>query len=410
MTRADQPPAEADRELLLAALARVLKELGWQRFARAPIVLPTDAFFPDAFAPDPSGVATLAGRLAAHAGLDDLSIEVVVPRSMSLEDLAMMDARSSAPELEEAPPATIWLAELQGEIARVAVEPDLLAVRSRAGMVAETARAIAAAELALAGLIEVRRAVEAREVDVAAVALGLGVIVTNAALRLRRHTESAGLAVRSRDEIDVVTALAPNELTFLLAAQHVARGDSAEDRDRIAAQLEPDQRAAFLASIALLERDALCAALDLPDPSSWPEPSEVVAAEPRVRVVVPEDARHERTPVVRIRLFRTVDHATLASIAGLFVFVVLVVVEVDAGAALAVWPVATVLGALAGRMRRADVCSRRECGARLPLGASACPGCGGTIEGECEPGKVLEAEEAIEARARSTGYRDRGQR
>src|SRR6516225_4739980 len=73
---APDEPAPDTCAALLGELARLCAVGGAERFARAPVAPDGDAF-PDPYEPTPEGIATVAQRLCAHAGIDDLAVTIV---------------------------------------------------------------------------------------------------------------------------------------------------------------------------------------------------------------------------------------------------------------------------------------------------------------------------------------------
>src|SRR6185295_3223367 len=75
LTGAPEAPDAATAAALLDQLARLVAVAGWARFVRPPVV-PGPAAFPDRWEPSAAGIATVARRLLAHAGADDLRIAI----------------------------------------------------------------------------------------------------------------------------------------------------------------------------------------------------------------------------------------------------------------------------------------------------------------------------------------------
>src|SRR5262245_17289916 len=71
-------PAPLEREWLWSALESVLAKRGESVLLEAPIVLPSDRFFPDRFTPDERGVTALAERLLDYAGLGHLNVSIEI--------------------------------------------------------------------------------------------------------------------------------------------------------------------------------------------------------------------------------------------------------------------------------------------------------------------------------------------
>lgn len=69
-------PDTLERQWLWAALRTLIDVRGEEHLLSAPILLPSDEWFPDRWTPDEYGVARLAKRLLGYAGLGHLEVGV----------------------------------------------------------------------------------------------------------------------------------------------------------------------------------------------------------------------------------------------------------------------------------------------------------------------------------------------
>jgi hypothetical protein len=355
-------PDEPSRETcaaLLGELARLCAVGGAERFARAPVAPDGDAF-PDRWEPTPEGVATIARRLCAHAGVDDLVVTIVDRRGE-----AGVTGKKVTTELE--------LVEATAKGARF----DLYSIGDDAvvGTIAHEVGAALAPRWRTPD--EPYRGVAAPEIDqdarwrgsIAAVYCGLGVPAANAAFqeyKLGIYQAHLGYAPV---EYEVVKAgqLTVDELGFLLAVQAVAqdapvpRGLGGVQTDAVAAWMD-----------ALADRGpalrALCGiagALARPAPAPLPPGGALVVAD------APPRAR---------RVFRMPG-----SRAGVGVLVGMMVGGLGAGVLGARSAVPFVIGggaligAAVGKRSRFERCS--SCVHLIPPAAPCCPHCGGEVAG-----------------------------
>jgi hypothetical protein len=203
-------------------------------------------------------------------------------------------------------------------------------------------------------------------------------------------------------------------MSFLFAAQCVARGLSASETVWLGALLEANQRACFEESRRELAVDVagLRARLGLPPVEVWPPEETFELAELREDALFePEDERavwraefarfNERRRVFRIAQTRTVGFGAIVAI-----------VLGGAGSAVAShfdWSVTAyavgramlgwLAGAWAGRRTVTYSCSEARCTSALPAETTEkCPKCGGTIGGTLDDAEDrLEAEDALDA-------------
>lgn len=272
----DHVPAPQEREWLLARLREIIAYAGRRRFLEAPIVEPTDEFFPDRWTPGPKGVTRLALRVLRHAGMERFGVDLELCTS---ETVPIFDDRGRVFSKRHLTDAAAWYSTLDGGLCHFGVDTSNL----------EHPRELAAIlchEVAHAFRDWKGLAYEAREedeplTDLTAVYLGFGILSTNLSYRYR--ASSAGGWSHARGGY-----LSPVELSFVLGVQAVARASDESGRRRIAGFLEVNQAAFFRAACDLLDDDrpAVLAALGL----------EGVAA-----VHVPARAFNRGLPVFRIR-------------------------------------------------------------------------------------------------------------
>jgi hypothetical protein len=410
-------PDEAARAELLEALAGLVERHGRATLLLPPLT-PTTSCFPDRWQPNAAGVTVLAQRLLGYAGLPRLRPEVGLWSDVSPQ----LRARSRTHALGHT--AALFLG-LDGDRARFAVEAGHL--EDPEATVAAMAHEVAHAWRAWHGEVVEDQRHEEELTDLTTVYLGFGVLTANAAYRYRSRG-GYGYMEWSQQQLGY---LGPGSLTFLLAAQAVARGAGWRERRRILADLEPNQAGAFAAGLRALrpEAEALRRRLGGPSVEERPPPRALPSVAPPVAPVAHPDfpdapgAWNAGRPVFRV------PRSRLAPLVGMPLAAVIpgVLFAVLAGSALGGAPGAQIgavvglvaspllglwLGARAAR-RVQDDCSDPDCKASLPAGVQECPVCGGVISGTIRrPEDRLEAEEALRSSRRpraSTGAeRDSG--
>ena len=73
---APERPSAEEREWLIARLADLVGEGGFERLVGAALVEVNDAWFPDRWSESAAGVQVLLRRLFWHAGLSEIEVEV----------------------------------------------------------------------------------------------------------------------------------------------------------------------------------------------------------------------------------------------------------------------------------------------------------------------------------------------
>lgn len=319
----DHVPAEEEQRWLLMHLGEVIAYAGRRRFLESPIIEPTDEFFPDRWTPGPKGVTRLAKRILGHAGMGAFGVELEL---FTDETMPVFDERGRVFSERHLGDAAAWFMSLDGGRCHFGVETgNLAAPKSLAAILCHE---VAHAFRDWKGLAYEARHEDEPLTDLTTVYLGFGILTTNLSYQFR--SSQAGGWAHTRGGY-----LSPVELSFLLAAQCVARSSDAATRRRIARHLETNQAAFFQASLAHLDADAG----DL---------RRTLGLEGAPAVHQARKAFNLGLPVHRVK----------------------------------------------GGWFRAARCSDPDCGEKLGASMTACPGCGGTILGE-----VASAEEARRSEA-----------
>jgi hypothetical protein len=368
------PPEQGE---LVATLAGLVRRGGSARLVDARVVAADLADFPDPWEPSLANVHQLLYRVAWHAYLD-LEIVVADRRWPKAPDGRMLTR--SALELAS---ATVGKATF----ALAALGNDDVAGRA--------ALAIGDAYLAIAPrdpFREAEREVSDAEVAIAAIYLGLGVLVANASMYRRIASCLRGESVVYEEYVEQTGGLSIGDATLLLAVQDLVRDDHSpalasllppqqEWLARWRAELEPhaDEVRALL---GLADADAGPALSRPPAPRSAP-----AAAEPELR-----DFNRGR------KTFRVANVSLGRAVLGMLVGsgALLLPMAVVAG------PLAILAGAAVGfaARRRYFMCSDPQCRRVMATELDTCPGCGGTIlETIRDANDRLERLEALEGAA-----------
>lgn len=391
----DAIPLESEeREWLLERSAELIAAIGWQRFVQAPLVLPNERSFPDPWTPDARGVRRLALRLLAYADLGQLDVSVEVFGS----------SRPSRHDPGGTLQVAAWFAGIDRGVCKFGCARDQL--HDAIGVVAAMAHEVAHAFRRFHRLEVDDHALEERLTDLTTIALGFGVLTTNAALRHRSSFIVAGDILGghkwSRNQLGY---LPPAAMSYTLALWWFARGNDASGRRAIGQALELNQRGWFRAALGTLARQHgdLSGALGLPASSRWPKPRDVGAIVVAERPDSPElldegdEAEDEDDDEVVFRLRRRVPWEQPAK----FKLATIVLLGGWLAAALdrqTAWGIiATMVTGFAvlGAARWHDRCSHLGCNHPLELDDEVCPGCERLIAGT-----IAEQSERIDAEHR----------
>lgn len=392
------PPDEA--EWLLDGLTRLVAARGPGPLVSHPIIEPTNQYFPDRWTGTPRGVEILARRLLGYAGIHHL--EAIVDAE------AQLDEREAGECGLEQPDLPIWFAGLaegsclfgvreealeDAELAAAALGHAVAhAFRAHHGLAADGRREGSYRERP-ARLAQVE-ALEERLTDVTTAYLGFGVIMANASERKRSQGEVRGSMATWKITTTRMGTLEPQSMSYLLAAQAMAKGLTARERKGLSQQLDTNQAAYFEAAckaIGVDEVEALRARLGVPAPEDWPAPpdlTELTRPDPEAKAAPVASKRpsaklsNRGQPVLRVVAHQGLSMAVLFALPG--------AILLEMVSSWGTWPTASsvaalgVIGYLVGRARRRDECSDGRCGGPLAQGLKECPKCGGTIEGEIE--------------------------
>jgi hypothetical protein len=390
-------PAESEREALVAALADLMADQGSEPFLAAPILEPTDRFFPDRWEPSARGVHTLARRLLRYAGLGQLRVEVSTGDYMS-EGEDVSGPFGSVQRTHHG--AAGWFAGIHDGVCVFGA--DVAQLQRPEGMAGLMAHEVAHAYRALHALVEEDRDLEERLTDLTTVYLGFGVLTVNASHRYRASGEVVGGHTLTRYSHERLGYLSPQAMSFLLGAQVVARALPGGERRRLAGLLETNQASFFRTATRLLETGDLRERLPLPiilptprSPDVGPLPPDDLPDAPEA-LVPARPAPNEGRPVFRIARTRAARGAGIGVLVMMCVGVPVALAAESAAVGLAS-PIAVVVGALVGRLRRRDVCADPTCEAEISREATICPGCGGTVRGRLRSARDrLAAAESLE--------------
>ncbi len=385
-------PSVAERSWLMSETAALIARAGLEPYVAAPLVEPTDRYFPDEWHPDEGGVARLARRVLDHAGLGEVAIDVSVSDEAIAEGIAVT--------------------ALAKDSVQLAADRDHL--DDPLALIATLARIAAATLRARAELVDAVPDQEARCIDVATVYLGFGLITTNAAYRYRASGERRGYTAITRWKHTRLGALSPEAMAYLLAVQQAARDASSKEIRAIVRQLETNQATFFEAAYTELATDVVARELALPDRATWPArrapPPETegqaakflralaapAPALPTAVAVTAPSGGNAGQPVFRALRTRAMAGGFIG-LMGSMVPVIIASVNGFGGLALAALAGVPLLGMLAGRRLRRHVCAGRGCEQTLPDDAERCASCGGRIAGTLLPGENrLEAEERLQ--------------
>lgn len=387
---------DEDRAYLRALLADFTRGDAEPFVARA-LVEPTVTWFPEAFAPTSEGLAAIASRLLAYAGLEGHDADVTVDEGAvdadamlpeTRTDLAGIEGRTvffSCTRLGRADDATYSLAH---EVARAAL------LQRRLGAGASPYRAMESTELVEPDETEAARAAA----SVFATYLGLGLLSAAGSHHYRQTGRTRGRNQITAWQHVSYGGLSPEAASFVLALQLVARGIEGERLERLLASLPDERRSEVRVEMGRLDRDEVIASLGLPPVGAWPPEQSAPVPPPR------KPARKKRKrakrpanthPVFRVRGDRRVLGGGLGTLGALvagacvhgFVFP-----EADASFSLFLCAlVGAAAGAGLGMQSGSDDCS--DCERTIPGAATHCPSCKGVVAG-----RIKSREERLGAR------------
>jgi hypothetical protein len=180
--RSRLPVTDEERVWVDEGFRRLTRMLGAHRLIDAPIILPTDEFFPDRYDKDEPGLRVMFRRVCAHMQVDSGRVDLdIIPDSSEL--MAML------PEyrLASKDPAGLHFGESRGERALIGIKQSLL--QDPLCLIATLAHELAHVILLDDG--HMSREVPDMEpmTDLATVFLGFGIFTANAARRFVQHQD-----------------------------------------------------------------------------------------------------------------------------------------------------------------------------------------------------------------------------
>jgi hypothetical protein len=238
-------PFEEEQEALLDELAQVIRQLGPEPFLINPLVEPTSRFFPDRWTADEVGAERMVSRLLRsvklnqHVEVQLFSGNKVVELDSDLHGLSSVSKRG---------PQIIAASESRDRAIIGVDERCLDDVEHLAGVLS---REVARLYLRAKGSRPDHDVLE-RWVDFVAIYLGFGVLTVNASHRLRT-SGGLHLSVMTTTRLGVLT---PQEQSFLLAAQVVARSCDNTTVRALKSLLEKNQAVSFAIAVEKLRTSA----------------------------------------------------------------------------------------------------------------------------------------------------------
>lgn len=361
-------PPTGEQAHLLDTLASLIERGGAGHFLDAPVVRADERDFPERWTATAVALERVLLRLfwMAHVDLD-----------VALDDRRIADTSGAMLRRSEVE----WIENVDG-VAHFQI--DEIGNDNVAGLLShEVGRAFTAWIAQASPYRDVESAAPSlRDGTIAAIYLGLGVVVTNASLYNRVASKTVGRLAVSETEIVQTGGLAPAASVYLLAVQAVLRtgpiaahaGLRSDFRDllqEMIAALEPHRAA--LAEHLGLDLAAARPALER-DPAP-PTVREGSRPEPDLR----QRAAGMRT--YRVRQSRSLGHAATGFGVSMLVMIVGISVlgQGLAQALLVMVGATTIAGGVIGGRRGDDRCAR--CRAVIADDAATCPGCGATVAG-----------------------------
>ena len=371
-----------ERQWLLRSLSELIAKRGSRAFLTAPLLEPTNRFFPDAWEPSARGVQVLARRLLTYAGLGELDAEVsTFSQPDEIRELNQFGGAQSWGHEG----AAAWFAGIAGRRCLFGVAVERMSEPET--VVATMCHEVAHAYRRFHRLAVEDRDTEERLTDVTTIYLGFGLLTTNGSYVYRASGGLAGDRAITRWSHSHAGYLSPEAMSFLLAAQARARRMGFFARSHLAGQLESIQASFFRAALELLEEGP---GLDVAPMSPGPAPAaapEIVPMQLEGGAPEEEEARARRPWNVGGRVFRVRRSKIWAfGLAGaalglLAAFVLQLLMGMPAVAWSVFW-LAVAVGVVLGKRARWDYCSDHDCEEILDPSATQCPRCGGTIAGD----------------------------
>jgi hypothetical protein len=387
-------PGEDRREWLLDRLADLCEWRGYAPLVTAPLLEPSDRFFPDRWTDTPASVARLARRLLAYAGLGDLGVMVHVVDDRTPEQRHGR-LGASAPHRRVA----AWFAGIEDDTCLFGVFRG--ALHGADDLVGALCHEVAHAWRRANGVEVADRDSEEKLTDLTTIHLGMGILTTNASYRYRAGAVEEGPTKGHTWSHRTLGYLDPVDMSFLLAAQCHVRGLERAELRRIANSLEVNQGAYFRAALAHFEDsdEALASRLGIPSRDEWPAPPDLEALTGPLEdsEEIEEDldgdgddsetshsrAEPARLPAAgRVLAARVSDQSIPLTIAG---FVAGIAAEAAFGSYGFSLIAAVPFGWWLGRRKKTLHCPTRGCSAAVLREGESCATCGAIVFDEDHP-------------------------
>jgi len=375
-----QLPSEEAQERLLRDLGELIAARGSAAFLTAPIVEPDRRFLPDAWNGDLASTQVLLRRLMLYAGLD-----------------LAADLHVGEPPVIDGKHVLAWFAGI--ERGRCKFGLDIEQLGDAQILIAALCHEIGHAFRARHGLVKADRNREEDLTDLTTIYLGFGIFTVNSSDRFEQTYSRRGTVEETRMRLTQAGYLSPQDMSFLLAAQLVARGLSSSRCKAVARRLETNQAEYVPRAVRHLtaRRPELLATLGLPpDAAGLDKPNleiftrPLAGSEKKIAITSEEALPTDRKlgPVDGHRVFAVREPRGPAIFAAMIVafaafWSVYVIGMVGVGAIFSLL-MAAVCVAIPGYLltrQRTYRCSDTGCTTRIPPGAETCPGCGCPIGG-----------------------------
>ena len=362
-------PSEEERQWLTNALRKILR--GTRLLDSAPLVEPTNEWFPEMWSTTAAHGHRLAQRLLYYAGLQKLrpTLSAFEPAEVDEDGMQPWDAGTAG-----------WFAGIDNGRAHFGLHVGQFADP-------EAAAGVLAHEVAHAWRAHHRLVIDDRDeeehlTDVTTIALGFGILSTNNTDRYR----SSGDARVTTWSVSSVGYLPPQAMAYALALWSGARGKS-EERRAIERYLENNQRSFYRAALEEIAERAPAHELLGVAPMATafvPRPEDFTPTDPHGDEIE-EPEYEDPAEVNRGRMVyrkargSPLTHAYLGALAGfLFGGIAGVTVWGESSNAMTAALVCTVFATvLAIGQSRSSVCS--DCGVKASDDRALCTGCGGTL-------------------------------
>jgi hypothetical protein len=404
------PPPQV-REWIVEQLGELVTRRGYEHLVLAPLIEPSEKYFPDPWRGGDESLRRLARRLLVYADLDDADIEVKVHPD---EDVGGGIAPAGIG-------AAVWYVRKQANTLHLAARVS--AMKDPLVLVPATARAVAEGWRFWHGLAGGNAVEEQRRVDLTAIYLGFGRLTLDASIRHSAERQAGGFRMtRKKSQLGV---LPPQALAYALAVQMIARQSDRKEIKTIARGLQANQAGFFEAALDELRESGLdlAKALHLPPRDSWIEPPDLEVLTGPLRTGAhtgayrgvdekppeeqPRDTEekgvvgmNQGRPVFRVERSKALRLAKLLALP--VVLLGMLAGRMQMGIEIEMWKVGAaaavlgILGLAVGRLLPDARCSEPKCGEPLGQDVTVCPRCGGTVSGVIHhPRERLAAEEAL---------------